>query len=147
MFCRTYALGRNICYNSRRTNRPQRIVSRPRPWPDHKQALSRATRRPCEEVHRWHRPSNVTLRAGISGPEEIMETLKKNMTGQESANPPAGHPTRRWDGHEQALKAPGELWPGGIFAALNQTEARRPASRKRKRRLYADYRELLALES
>jgi len=76
-----------------------------------------------------------------------METLKKNMTGQESANPPAGHPTRRWDGHEQALKAPGELWPGGIFAALNQTEARRPASRKRKRRLYADYRELLALES
>src|SRR5690242_14587044 len=76
-----------------------------------------------------------------------METLNKNMAGEESANAPAKHPNRRWNGHEQPLNPSEELWSGEIFAALGQTRAPRPTPRKRKRRLYADYRELLALES
>jgi hypothetical protein len=76
-----------------------------------------------------------------------METLKQNMIREENTNPPAKHSAGRWNGHEQALSAPEELSSGDIFAALSRSQAGRPASRRRKRRLYADYRELLALES
>src|SRR6185437_4018154 len=53
----------------------------------------------------------------------------------------------RWNGHEQTLNPSEEPWSGEIFAALGRTQASQHGARKRKRRLYADYRELLALES
>ncbi len=74
-----------------------------------------------------------------------METLNKNTAGEEGANPPAKRATRQWNGHEEILNPSEELWSTEILAGLGRTP--RTSSRKRKRRLYADYRELLALES
>jgi len=76
-----------------------------------------------------------------------METLKKKTAGEEGANAPAKRPARRWNDSEEILKPSEDLWSTEILAGLDAARAPRPSSRKRKRRLYADYRELLALES
>ena len=79
--------------------------------------------------------------------KKTMETLKKTTAGEEGANPPPQRATRRWNGHEEILNPSEELWSTEILAGLGRTSAPRASLRKRKRRLYADYRELLALES